>query len=163
RLLRDALSGIEEDRREDIGSALGQVVWVDGFRWEESKRVREKVHPAEAYQPKAIDKQSYSWPQAAADTSGLTWLDSRYAEAAPGSRATSDRAVPQQPTHTRRSDISTRYRRPGSPTLPASHGCRTSMISQDRRISWRSTLRITSWCISISLSVSHVRYGQTIN
>jgi hypothetical protein len=81
RLLRDELGEIE-GKREQFGLRIGSTVWVDGFVYEGSGRSKQKVRPAEAYQPKAMDKQDHqlSWAQAAGETPGLRWIDSRYAD-----------------------------------------------------------------------------------
>jgi hypothetical protein len=86
RLLRDALEAVDESRRAVLAPRIGARITVDGYEWVDRKRHPRQVRPASSYLPSRIAKETRGWPQAAAETSGLTWIHARYLDVLPTSR-----------------------------------------------------------------------------
>lgn len=80
RMLRDRFDLVAADRAEALGHAVGQCVLIDGYHYVAGKSVKKKVAPAQAYLCKTLDGENAHWSTAAAHTSGLDWVASRYEE-----------------------------------------------------------------------------------
>jgi len=79
-LLRDALEVADDVHRLSIAAAIGRVISVDGFEFQDGERKKCKVQPASSYLPTAIIKERSGWAVAAKSTKGLLWIDPRYTE-----------------------------------------------------------------------------------
>ena len=79
--LRDAFEQIRGPDRAELGRAVGQAIRLDAFVHDRSgKRVQQSARPADAYLPRAIDREPDSFAAAADTTPNLVWLAPRYAE-----------------------------------------------------------------------------------
>ena len=76
--VRAALLALPSSEREEVGRQIGDVLLVDGYRWERDERVATKVAPAHAYLPTEISRDTRGWGQAAGRTEGILWIDGRY-------------------------------------------------------------------------------------
>jgi hypothetical protein len=78
--LRDAFERLGEDEQKKLGLELGRNIELRSFTYAEAgDRVDGWSSPAEAYLPKAIDRERESFAKAAARTPGIRWLDEGYA------------------------------------------------------------------------------------
>ena len=78
--LRDALRKVDELHRIPLASAIGHVVYIDGYEYRKGVRRPCRVRPATAYLPTLIAKDTGGWAAAAKTTEGLFWIDARYGE-----------------------------------------------------------------------------------
>jgi hypothetical protein len=77
--LRDATERLGEDEKRTLGPKIGRNVELRGYVYDNQGRsVEEWVCPTNAYIPKTIDRETDSFVKAAAQTSGIRWLDDRY-------------------------------------------------------------------------------------
>ena len=79
-LLQDLLCEIDDRRGQPLASTIGAVITLDGFQFEEGKKVPCAVRPSFSYLPTTIAKDTGGWAVAAKSTEGLHWIDARYAE-----------------------------------------------------------------------------------
>ena len=81
--LRAAFELIDQDERQKIGPDVGRAILLEGKVYEEKsgrKQVKSaRICPRGAYLPGAVDRDRESFAAAADKTSGLAWLDDRYA------------------------------------------------------------------------------------
>lgn len=74
--IRRALEPLDDARRQELCSGIGQAILLDGTRYNGSgARVPVQVSPAEAY---LIEHDRGTWSVAAGKAPGLTWLHRRY-------------------------------------------------------------------------------------
>lgn len=78
-MLRDALNAIDDVHRPSLAAAVGNVIAVDGYVFQNEKKVSRLVKPAAAYLPTPIAKDTHGWAAAAKTTEGIQWIDPRYA------------------------------------------------------------------------------------
>lgn len=77
--LRAALESVEESLRPGLGSGIGRAIRLDATVYDSSgKRQQVFARPADSY---FIEKDKFSWSNAAKKTPGLVWLHRRYSEA----------------------------------------------------------------------------------
>ena len=79
RELRDLLDPITGARAERIGRRLGAALLIEAVEGE-TKGKRSWRRPTEVYLPKAIDKDTPYWPNAAAGIAGIHWAHPMYEE-----------------------------------------------------------------------------------
>ena len=72
-----------EDLR-DLGPDIGRAVALEAYGYVAKGRRRQRItttaHPADAYLPRAINREPDSFPIAASNSVGITWIDDRYAK-----------------------------------------------------------------------------------
>lgn len=82
--LREAFEGINLEDLRDLGPDIGRAVTLEAYRYVAKGRKKQRIavtaYPADAYLPREIDRQSDSFPIAARDSVGITWISDRYAE-----------------------------------------------------------------------------------
>ncbi|MGN9920718.1 sacsin N-terminal ATP-binding-like domain-containing protein [Micromonospora palomenae] len=79
--LRDALEILGQTQWERLGPDIGRAIVLDAVQYDTSGKTQKTTAcPAEAYQPKAVDRESDSFAFAADSTPGLRWLAARYAK-----------------------------------------------------------------------------------
>ena len=79
-LLRDALEAADDVHRLSVAAAVGRVISVDGFEFQDGERKKCRVLLATSYLPTAITKDKSGWAVAAKSTEGLRWIDPRYSK-----------------------------------------------------------------------------------
>ncbi|KWO67327.1 hypothetical protein WT98_02550 [Burkholderia territorii] len=85
--LRDAFESISPDDQQLLGPAVGRVVRLAAFTYNEKKKeVAVVCSPAQAYLPRAIDRENDSFAVAAGKAPGLNWMSGKYATALRSSR-----------------------------------------------------------------------------
>lgn len=78
--LRDAFERLDDEEQRHLGPLIGRNIELRGFSFDDNeRRVPDWVSPSDAYLPASIDRETASFPRAAAKTPGLTWLASSYA------------------------------------------------------------------------------------
>lgn len=81
-VLRDAFESISPDDQQSLGSAVGRAVRLAAFTYNDKrKEVSLACSPAEAYLPRAIDRETDSFAVAAGKAPGLRWISGKYATA----------------------------------------------------------------------------------
>ena len=82
--LREAFEGMDLEDLRDLGPDVGQAVALEAYRYEAKGRKRQRItttaHPADAYLPRAINREPDSFPIAASNSVGITWISDRYAK-----------------------------------------------------------------------------------
>jgi hypothetical protein len=82
RALRDAFEPLSGLERAELGLGVGRVISIEAFQFDRhGKKIGSAASPAVIYLPKAIDREPDSFAFAAAQTPGLRWADSHYADA----------------------------------------------------------------------------------
>lgn len=80
--LRDAFESVSPDDQQSLGPAVGRAVRLEAFTYDEKKKeVALVCSPAQAYLPRAIDRETDSFAVAAGKAPGLYWMSSKYATA----------------------------------------------------------------------------------
>jgi hypothetical protein len=64
--------------QEELGPDIGRASSVCGFHWERGKRARTAVVPAAAYLPARLEDRTEGWAKAAASTTSIAWIETRY-------------------------------------------------------------------------------------
>ena len=77
--LRSAFERTREEDQEALGAAIGRAVALRGFSYENGKQADTWVSPADAYLPNKIEREKYSFGNAAGTTPGIVWLSRDYA------------------------------------------------------------------------------------
>ncbi|NMG76780.1 sacsin N-terminal ATP-binding-like domain-containing protein [Aromatoleum diolicum] len=78
--LRDAFESVSPDDQQSLGPAVGRAVLLEAFTYDEKKKEVARVcSPADAYLPRAIDRETDSFAVAAGKAPGLYWMSSKYA------------------------------------------------------------------------------------
>lgn len=81
--LRDAFEDMDLDDLRDLGPDIGQVVALEAYQYVAEGRKKQRIatitNPADAYLPRAINREPDSFPIAANSSVGIKWLDDRYA------------------------------------------------------------------------------------
>lgn len=80
RAIRDALEPLGHAEWDRLGAGIGAAIRLDVIRYDQrGKAQATSATPAQAYQPKAIDREPDSFAVAADTTPGLLWMAPRYA------------------------------------------------------------------------------------
>jgi hypothetical protein len=80
--LRDAFESVSPDEQQSLGPNVGRAVRLAAFTYDEKKsEVAVACCPAQAYLPRAIDRETDSFAVAAGKAPGLCWISSKYAVA----------------------------------------------------------------------------------
>lgn len=78
--LREALELLGQADWEQLGPGIGKAIRLQAVRYDERGRPQQTIAaPAEAYQPKTIDREPDSFAVAADNAPGLLWIAPRYA------------------------------------------------------------------------------------
>ena len=84
RALREAFEGMDLENLRDLGPDIGRAVALEAYGYVAKGRKRQRitttVHPADAYLPRAINREPDSFPIAASNSVGITWISNRYAK-----------------------------------------------------------------------------------
>ncbi len=82
--LREAFEGMDLEDLRDVGTGIGQAVSLQAYGYvakgSKKRRMTTTAHPAYAYLPRAINREPDSFPIAAGNVVGITWLSDRYAK-----------------------------------------------------------------------------------
>ena len=82
--LRVAFEGMDLEDLRDLGPDIGRAVALEAYVYVAKGRKRERktttAHLADAYLPRAINREPDSFPIAASNSVGITWIDDRYAK-----------------------------------------------------------------------------------
>ena len=78
--LRRAFELVDVAERHELGRDVGRAITLAAYEYQPGKRKRRLsvASPAEAYQPRSIDRGKDSFAVAAAKTPGIVWLENRY-------------------------------------------------------------------------------------
>ena len=78
--LRRTFELVNVDERHELGRDVGRAITLAAYEYRPGKRKRRltAASPAEAYQPRSIDRGKDSFAVAAAKTPGIVWLENRY-------------------------------------------------------------------------------------
>lgn len=80
--LRDAFESVSPDDQQSLGPAVGLAIRLEAFTYDEKKKkVALVCSPAQAYLPRAIDRETDSFAIAAGKAPGLYWMSSKYGTA----------------------------------------------------------------------------------
>lgn len=80
--LRDAFESVSPEDQQSLGPAVGRAVLLEAVTYDEQKRKLALIcSPAQAYLPRAIDRETDSFAVAAGKAPGLYWMSSKYATA----------------------------------------------------------------------------------
>ena len=81
--LRAAFELFDPDDQQMLGHDVGRAIWLQAFEYEpKGRRIVRKstsARPAEAYLPRAVDRDTDSFAVAADQSSGIVWLSGHYA------------------------------------------------------------------------------------
>lgn len=81
RALRDAMEAITPADRAILAAGIGRAIELDAYRFDGRRRkVRTQSSPANAYLPRAIDREPDAFVVAAGSCEGILWMDPRYAD-----------------------------------------------------------------------------------
>ncbi len=82
--LRGAFEGMDLEDLRDLGPDIGRAVALEAYVYVAKGRKRERktttAYLADAYLPRAINREPDSFPIAANKSVGITWIDDRYAK-----------------------------------------------------------------------------------
>ena len=82
--LREAFEGMDLEDLRDLGPDIGRAVALEAYRYEAKGRKRQRTtttaHPGDAYLPRTINREPDSFPIAANNSVGITWVSDRYAK-----------------------------------------------------------------------------------
>ncbi len=82
--LREAFEGMDLEDLRDLGPDIGRAVALEAYGYVAKGRRRQRMtttaHPADAYLPRAINREPDSFPIAASNSVGMTWISNRYAK-----------------------------------------------------------------------------------
>ena len=82
--LREAFEGMDLQDLRDLGPDIGQAIVLEAYGYVVKGRKRQRftttAHPADAYLPRAINREPDSLPIAASNSVGVTWISDRYAK-----------------------------------------------------------------------------------
>ena len=81
--LRRAFELIDVAKRSELGRDVGRAIALAAYEYRPGRKKRRQTvaSPAEAYQPRSIDRGKDSFAVAAARTPGIVWLEGRYGSA----------------------------------------------------------------------------------
>ena len=81
--LRDAFEGMDLEELRDLGPNVGRGISLEAYEYVSKGRKKQRkttsARPADAYLPRAIDREPDSFPIAASNSLGIAWLSDRYA------------------------------------------------------------------------------------
>ena len=84
RALREAFEGMDLEDLRDLGTDIGRAVALEAYGYVAKGRKRQRIttiaHPADAYLPRAINREPDSFPIAASNSVGIIWISDRYAK-----------------------------------------------------------------------------------
>ena len=78
--LRDAFELMDPTERRELGTDVGQAIFLDAYTYDGSDRRPVSERPSDAYFPRAIDRERNSFAAAAEQTPGLRWLSDEYVD-----------------------------------------------------------------------------------
>ena len=82
--LREAFEGMDLEDLRDLGPNIGRAVALEAYGYVAKGRKRQRItttaHPADAFLPRAINREPDSFPIAASNSVGITWINDRYAK-----------------------------------------------------------------------------------
>ena len=81
--LRDAFEGMDLEELRDLGPDIGRAVTLEAYEYVAKGRKRQRMttaYPADAYLPRAINRGPDSFPIAASNSVGITWISNQYAK-----------------------------------------------------------------------------------
>jgi hypothetical protein len=80
--LRDAFESVSPDEQQALGPSVGRAIRLEAFAYNAKKNeITLACSPAQAYLPRAIDRETDSFAVAAGKTPGLYWISRTYAAA----------------------------------------------------------------------------------
>ena len=77
--LREAFESVDPAERSELGADVGRAVSLKAYTYDRRDRRIISARPADAYLPRAVDREPDSFAEAARETPGLVWLSARYA------------------------------------------------------------------------------------
>ena len=82
--LREAFEDMDLEDLRNLGPDIGRAVALEAYGYVAKGRKRQRItttaHPADAYLPRAINREPDSFPIAASNSVGITWINDRYAK-----------------------------------------------------------------------------------
>ena len=82
--LREAFEGMDLEVLRALGPDIGRAVALEAYRYVAKGRRKQRItttaHPVDAYLPQAINREPDSFPIAASNSVGITWISNRYAK-----------------------------------------------------------------------------------
>ncbi len=82
--LREAFEGMDLEDLRDLGPDIGRAVELEAYSYVAKGRRRQRMtttaRPSDAYLPRAINREPDSFPIAASESIGITWMSNRYAK-----------------------------------------------------------------------------------
>ena len=82
--LREAFENMDLEDLRDLGPDIGRAVALEAYSYVAKGRRRQRMtttaRPVDAYLPRAINREPDSFPIAASNSVGITWISNRYAK-----------------------------------------------------------------------------------
>ena len=82
--LREAFEGMDLEDLRDLGPDIGRAIALEAYSYvakgHRRQRMTTTARPADAYLPRAINREPDSFPIAASNAVGITWISNRYAK-----------------------------------------------------------------------------------
>ena len=78
--LRAAFELMDPDERSEVGADVGRAVLLEAYTYDGENESVKNAHPADAYLPGRIDRETDSFAVAAGQTPGLVWISGKYVD-----------------------------------------------------------------------------------